>query len=193
MGINFFEDYRSWIEQSSLKFKSEQTIYITDLMSPIGSILIAATEEGICLLEFADRPTLDVELQKLQQKLKANIEVGDHRYLLQAQKELKEYFEGGRSNFEVPLHLIGTTFQQAVWDTLKDIPFGTTSTYLEQAKSLSKEKAVRAVASANGQNRILLLLPCHRIIGSNGNLAGYRGGVDRKKWLLDFERNTMKN
>jgi AraC family transcriptional regulator of adaptative response/methylated-DNA-[protein]-cysteine methyltransferase len=106
---------------------------------------------------------------------------------MRAEKELKEYFSGRRNRFDVPLVLTGTDYQKKVWRGLMEIPYGTTRSYGEQAKLLSDPKAVRAVASANGQNRIAIIVPCHRVIGADGKLVGYGGGLHRKQFLLDLE------
>ena len=101
--------------------------------------------------------------------------------------QLSEYFEGKRTSFDLPFGLEGTDFQKRVWAELLNIPFGKTRSYMEQAKALGDVKAIRAVASANGQNKIAIIIPCHRVIGSDGSLTGFAGGLHRKKWLLEFE------
>jgi methylated-DNA-[protein]-cysteine S-methyltransferase len=102
--------------------------------------------------------------------------------------KLQEYFEGKRTHFSFPLHFIGTDFQQKVWDELSKIPFGTTYSYLDLAKKVGDIKAVRAVAAANAKNPLWIVIPCHRVIGSDGSLTGYAGGLWRKKWLLEHEK-----
>jgi len=101
--------------------------------------------------------------------------------------QLQEYFNGKRQNFSLPLNAEGTDFQKKVWEALVEIPFGKTTSYLELSRVLGDEKATRAVASANGKNPLWIIVPCHRVIGSNGSLTGYAGGLWRKKWLLDHE------
>ncbi len=101
--------------------------------------------------------------------------------------ELQEYFAGQRRTFDVPLHPAGTPFQQRVWQELVRIPFGTTISYAELARRIGRPTASRAVGHANGQNPISIIVPCHRVIGANGRLTGYAGGLDKKRWLLDFE------
>lgn len=101
--------------------------------------------------------------------------------------QLREYFDGKRKEFSLPLNLQGTDFQKRVWEALKDIPYGRTCSYLELSKKLGDVKAIRAVASANGKNPMWIIIPCHRVIGSDGSLVGYAGGLHRKKWLLDHE------
>jgi AraC family transcriptional regulator, regulatory protein of adaptative response / methylated-DNA-[protein]-cysteine methyltransferase len=106
-------------------------------------------------------------------------------------KEINEYFEGKRRTFDVKLDTPGTDFQKSVWDILKEIPFGTTTSYQQQAENLNKPKAVRAIASANGFNRVSIIIPCHRVIGKDGTMTGYGGGIERKKWLIDHERSIL--
>lgn len=111
--------------------------------------------------------------------------------LLKVEKQLKEYFEGKRQTFDLPLKMDGTAFQKAVWEELKKIPFGQSVSYKYIAQKLNNQKAVRAVGSANGRNPISIIVPCHRVIGADGNLSGFAGGVDRKKILLDLERSVL--
>jgi AraC family transcriptional regulator of adaptative response/methylated-DNA-[protein]-cysteine methyltransferase len=156
--------------------------------TPIGVMVAGAVEEGICLLEFTDRRMLNTEYKDLARLLKTSIEEGENKHIKEIRKQLKEYFEGKRKEFTVLLVTPGTGFQQAVWQELQRLPFGSTRTYQEQAEALNKPGAVRAIANANGMNRISIVIPCHRIIGSDGNLTGYGGGLRRKRWLLDHEK-----
>ena len=117
----------------------------------------------------------------------SKIIVGENEFTRQAERELTEYFAGKRSHFEVPLHFPGTDFQVAVWQALQSIPFGTTYSYQQIAEQVGSPKAVRAVGAANGNNRIAIIIPCHRVIGKNGKLTGYGGGLERKEWLLRHE------
>jgi AraC family transcriptional regulator of adaptative response/methylated-DNA-[protein]-cysteine methyltransferase len=171
--------------------RQQQVIYSCSFDSPLGPMFACAVEEGICLLEFADRKMLETELKFLTQKLKAQIIPGASRHFGQLQAEIAEYFEGKRRQFTVPLRTPGTVFQHRVWDMLRTIPYGTTRSYKQQALRLGKPEAVRAVAGANGMNRIAVIIPCHRVIGEDGSLTGYGGGLFRKQWLLDFERSHM--
>jgi AraC family transcriptional regulator of adaptative response/methylated-DNA-[protein]-cysteine methyltransferase len=163
-------------------------ILTTYIETPIGVMVAGAVEEGICLLEFIDRRMLNTEYKDLARLLKTSVEEGENKHVKEIRKQLKEYFEGKRKEFTLPLVTPGTRFQQAVWQELLRIPFGSTRTYQEQAEALNKPDAVRAVANANGMNRISIVIPCHRIIGSDGNLTGYGGGLRRKRWLLDHEK-----
>ncbi|MDM5200660.1 methylated-DNA--[protein]-cysteine S-methyltransferase [Fictibacillus enclensis] len=170
---------------------SEYTNIITyqRYWTPIG-VLIACFYEGeCCLLEFMDRRALETELLFLKRKLNANFKKRAGAVSRQLGKELKEYFTGERQTFTVPLASIGTAFQLETWDALKEIPYGTTRSYKGQAEHLGRPTAVRAVANANGKNRICILIPCHRVIGDNGDLRGYAGGLDRKQFLLELEKS----
>lgn len=151
-------------------------------------MVAGATDEGICLLEFSDRKTLPTEYKDLTTLLKTKIVEGDNKHLHKLRLQLKEYFEGKRKVFSVTLLTPGSVFQQIVWKELLNIPFGASRSYQEQSVALNKPDSVRAVANANGMNRISILIPCHRVIGSDGGLTGYGGGLKRKKWLLDHEK-----
>lgn len=170
--------------------KDKDVILMTRLTTPLGPMYACATDRGICLLEFTDRRMLETEFKDLQKRLNANILAGENVYLKQLKVEIEEYFEGSRKEFSVNLHTPGTDFQQRVWNALLNIPYGTTSTYQQQAERLNRPTAVRAIASANGHNRISIVVPCHRVIGKDGSLTGYGGGLERKKWLLEHERKN---
>ncbi|PTX62073.1 O-6-methylguanine DNA methyltransferase [Kordia periserrulae] len=153
-------------------------------------MFICATEHGVCLLEFVDRRMLETEFKDLQKRLQAVIIFGENAHITQAKKEIEAYFEGTRKKFEVQLETPGTDFQQQVWSCLRQIPYGVTTSYQQQAENIGNLKAVRAVASANGYNRIAIIIPCHRVIGKNGQMTGYGGGIERKKWLINHERTN---
>ena len=146
-----------------------------------------ATADGLCLLEFTNRKKLESEFKDLAKRFNAAIVPGTNSHLKQLQQEISEYFEGKRKIFTIALDVSGTEFQKSVWDILRKIPYGQTISYQQQAIRLNNPKAVRAVASANGSNRIAIVIPCHRVIGKNGKLTGYAGGLERKRWLLDLE------
>jgi len=156
--------------------------------TPLGEMIAGATDDGVCLLEFTDRKMLPTEYKDLKRLLKTTLEDGENGHLKILGKQLKEYFDGKRKEFTIPIVTPGTEFQQAVWKELQKIQFGTTRSYQEQSIALNRPDSVRAVANANGMNRISILIPCHRIIGSDGHLTGYGGGLKRKKWLLDHEK-----
>ena len=151
----------------------------------------AATSDGICMLEFTDRKMLETEFKDLARSLKATIIQGDNPHFKTLEKELSEYFDGNLQQFTVPLSPVGTAFQKSVWEILMKIPYGETWTYRKQSEILGDAKKVRAVANANGMNKISILIPCHRVIGSNGTLTGYGGGIWRKQKLLELEKAIL--
>ena len=170
--------------------QDKAVINITRFSTPLGPMFACATSKGICLLEFTNRKMLETEFKDLMKRLNAVILPGENAHLAKVQQEVVEYFDGTRRHFTVPLDTPGTAFQQSVWEILKEIPYGETRSYKQQAIKLDNPNAVRAVASANGMNRIAIIIPCHRVIGENGNLTGYAGGLARKKWLLNHERKS---
>lgn len=162
--------------------------------TPIGLVKIGATSRGICLLEFADRAGLEAEIETRTKRMGAIRVAGENPYLEKAIAQLTEYFKGLRKDFEISLDIFGTVFQQKVWEQLQTIPYGTIKTYKEQAVAIGNPKGVRAVAHANGSNPIAIIVPCHRVIGSNQKLTGYAGGLWRKRFLLQLEaENSPKN
>ena len=163
-------------------------ILITKIETPLGEMIAGATDEGICLLEFSDRRMLPTEYKDLARYLKTTIQEGENKHLITARRQLEDYFNGTLKEFSIPLVTPGTPFQQAVWKELMNIKYGTTRSYQEQSVALGSPESIRAVANANGMNRISIIIPCHRVIGSDGHLTGYGGGLKRKKWLLDHEK-----
>lgn len=155
--------------------------------TPLGSMLAIADEEALYLLEFSERRELERQIERLCTRHKSTITPGSPSPILSIKKELKEYFDGTLQHFKTPLHLIGSPFQKEAWNVLMTIPYGETRSYAEQAIRLGNKDAARAVANANSNNRLAIVIPCHRIINSNGKLGGYAGGVDRKQWLLNHE------
>lgn len=155
--------------------------------SVIGPMVTVASPTGICLLEYGDRRMLETEFLDLQHRLNAVILPGSNELTEELIKEITEYFEGTRQHFDVPLHTPGTDFQNKVWSTLREIPYGETVSYQEIARHIGNPKAVRAVGTANGMNRIAIVIPCHRVIGADGKLTGYGGGLWRKDWLIEHE------
>lgn len=162
-------------------------IFITTYQSPLGLMFLGATAKGICLAEFYDRIHLEKTLLKLADHLKAQFIEEENLHLIHLKEQLSLYFDKKLQKFTVPLIITGTDFQQKVFQSLLKIPYGNTSTYKNQAAVLGDIKAVRAVATANGLNKIAVVIPCHRIIGSNGSMIGYAGGIHRKEALLQLE------
>jgi methylated-DNA-[protein]-cysteine S-methyltransferase len=141
--------------------------------TPLGIAEIGGDSHGLAYIKILDAET------ELSEEIPEN--------LIPAAAQLQEYFEGNRKVFSLKLNLKGTDFQKRVWKKLLEIPYGTTTSYLQLSRELGDEKAIRAVASANGKNPLWIIIPCHRVIGSDGSLTGYAGGLHRKKWLLDLE------
>ena len=159
--------------------------------SPVGELLLGSYNGKLCLLDFKYRRMRTTIDKRLQVGLIAEYLEKSSEVIEQTITQLKEYFDGERKSFDIPLLTIGTDFQKSVWQGLLKIPYGTTASYLELSRNIGNEKAVRAVASANGANAIGILIPCHRIIGSNGDLVGYAGGLPAKKKLLELESNLF--
>jgi AraC family transcriptional regulator, regulatory protein of adaptative response / methylated-DNA-[protein]-cysteine methyltransferase len=158
------------------------------LETPLGSMLALADDRGLHLLDFVDRRGLERALAVLQRRLRVRVLPGTHPYLGQIEGELAEYFAGTRSTFATPVSLTGSPFQKRVWEALLTIPAGATRSYGELAAMIGSPAAVRAVGRANGDNRLSIIVPCHRVIGADGALTGYGGGLARKQKLLDLER-----
>ena len=156
----------------------------------IGDLIIGCFDEKLCLLDFRYRKMRATVDARIKKGLKAEFVENNNDTINQAKHQLDEYLGGARKEFNLPLLMVGTTFQKSVWEALMKVPYGATSTYLQLAKEINNEKAVRAVASANGANAIGLVVPCHRIIGSNGQLVGYGGGLSVKKQLLNLEQQN---
>jgi len=131
-----------------------------------------------------------VSLVVLDDKIEETKELPD--YLLNVVKQMNEYFKGSRKVFDFPIVLLGTEFQVKVWNELCEIPYGKTISYAEQSKKMGDPKSIRAVAAANGKNPLWIVVPCHRVIGSNGSLTGYAGGIWRKKWLIEHEKSEKQ-
>ncbi len=166
-------------------------IYIKDYESPVGEILLGSYDGKLCLSDWRYRKMRSTIDTRIQKKLHAQYVENSSEVIEQTITQFEEYFAHKRKVFDIPLLMLGTDFQKSVWEGLLKIPYGTTASYLELAKNIGNEKAVRAVASANGANAISILIPCHRIIGSDGSLTGYAGGLDVKKKLLEIENNLF--
>jgi AraC family transcriptional regulator of adaptative response/methylated-DNA-[protein]-cysteine methyltransferase len=187
----FNERFKQIFQGNPSDQNGKQVIHIDRIVTPLGPMYACATAAGICLLEFTDRRMLETEFKDLRKRLDAVILPGTNAHLQQLRTELSAYFAGTLQQFSVALHTPTTPFRQQVWHELQTIPYGTTRSYKEQAIRIGKPKAVRAVASANGHNRVAIVIPCHRVIGSDGSLTGYAGGLARKQWLLDLEMGKV--
>ncbi|WP_241760976.1 methylated-DNA--[protein]-cysteine S-methyltransferase [Rickettsia endosymbiont of Ixodes scapularis] len=163
------------------------------LDTPLGAMIAISDEKLLYLLEFVDRRGLELEIERLRIKTKSAIIPGSTEPILMIEEELKFYFTGTLQKFNTPIYLLGSEFQKMAWQELINIPYGKTRSYLNQAKALGKPTSYRAVANANGMNQLAIIVPCHRIINSNGELGGYGGGLHRKKWLIEHERKFITN
>jgi AraC family transcriptional regulator of adaptative response/methylated-DNA-[protein]-cysteine methyltransferase len=166
---------------------SQITVSVADIETPLGEMIGAATETHLLLLEFSHRRMLDTQLERVRSAIDCVFVRGESPVFAMLCGQLGEYFRGERREFSVPMHTPGTRFQQRVWTELQRVPSGTTTTYGRIAEAIGQRTAVRAVARANGDNRIAILIPCHRVIGSDGSLVGYGGGLWRKRKLLELE------
>jgi len=183
------------IETKEIHYNSSMSSTIlneTWLNTPLGPMLAIADETALYLLEFQNRQGLEREIERLRYKTQAAILPGCTTPIRLIEQELKQYFEGKLTTFTTPLRLLGSPFQQAVWQELQKIPLGETQSYAQLAQALGKPAAYRAVAQANGANQLALIIPCHRVINADGNLGGYSGGIARKEWLLKHEQQTLK-
>jgi AraC family transcriptional regulator of adaptative response/methylated-DNA-[protein]-cysteine methyltransferase len=161
--------------------------FLADIETPIGGMVAAATHTHLLLLEFAHRRMLEEQLARVRRALGCELVPGRSPVFDLLRQQLHEYFGCTRREFDLPLETPGTPFQTRVWDELRRIPHGTTTTYARVARMVGQPTAVRAVARANGDNRVAIIIPCHRVIGSDGSLTGYGGGLWRKKKLLELE------
>ena len=186
----FNESYRSIFGESASKSKNRNVINILRFSSPIGSLIACATEKGVCFLGFIGQKRIEKHFVEIQKHFNAIILPGKNTHLTKVKKEITEYFDGKRKTFSVSLDIVGTDFRKKVWTELLNIPYGKTVSYKEQAIAINNIKAIRAVASANAANKIGIIIPCHRVIGSNGSLTGYAGGLHKKRWLLNFEKSN---
>ncbi|MEX2444035.1 MAG: methylated-DNA--[protein]-cysteine S-methyltransferase [Alkalispirochaeta sp.] len=184
----FYYAYERAMRESPAARDRKTLVTLTHLETPLGPMLAGATAEGLCLLEFTDRRMLETQLNTVLRRLDAVYLYGDNDVLRWVGSELRAYFDGTLQHFTVPLVMPGTPFQQQVWEHLRTIPYGATRSYAQQALATGRPTAVRAVAAANGRNRIAIVVPCHRVIGSDGTLTGYGGGIARKEWLLNHEQ-----
>lgn len=169
---------------SILKYKRFDT--------PLGPMIAIASSEGLCLMEFGDRRMLESEFEDLKKRLKAQILPGTNEFIELGIKEMLAYFNGELTQFSVTLHMPASAFSQSVWQGLMQIPYGEIVSYKMLAEQIGRPEAARAVGHANGLNRLAIIVPCHRVIGANGELTGYGGGLWRKDWLLEHEKKFSR-
>lgn len=186
----FREAFQRIFGQTPGRARQASCIVTRTLESPVGPLLVGATDSALCFLEFADRRALDTQFKTLRRCFDRPIIPGENKHTTTACRQLSEYFAGRRQSFDVPLDYPGTEFQHAVWSALRRIPYGRTISYEELARRVKRPGAQRAVGSANGRNRIAIIIPCHRVVNKSGQLGGYGGGLWRKQFLLDLEHRT---
>ncbi len=184
-----FRDAFSRIMGAAPTLLGQSTILkVSWLDTQLGPMIAIADEAALYLLEFVDRRGLEREIERLRWKMKSAIIPGTTQPIQSIESELKAYFEGRLSEFKTPLFLMGSPFQRCVWEELQKIPSGETRSYSDVAITMGKPSAFRAVAQANGANQLAIIIPCHRVININGELGGYGGGLMRKKWLINHEK-----
>lgn len=166
-------------------------VYIQYYKTTFGELMLGSFNEQLCLGDWRYRKMRDSTDKRICEGLDAYYEDGETDVIQNARQQLEEYFSGKRTNFDVPLLMVGTSFQKKVWNELMKIPFGHTESYLGLSRKIGDEKAIRSVAAANGANAISIMIPCHRIIGSDGKLTGYAGGLEVKRKLLQLEMQNQ--
>ena len=176
--------------QTRARRSGSVAIVVRMLPTRLGPMLAGATDDGVCLLEFTDRPMLPTQLAVLQHRLGRPVVAGRHPHLDALATQLDEYFAGQRLAFDMPLVVDGSPFQERVWETLRSIPPGETISYEELALRAGRPGAQRAAGTANGANRLAILVPCHRVVRKSGETGNYGGGRWRKAWLLDHEARS---
>lgn len=165
----------------------ENLISLQHYDSPCGRLVLASFADRLCLCDWSDNPFAERNRRRIEKYLKATSKAETTSVLEETKRQLDEYFAGKRKAFDIQLRLVGTDFQHKVWNALRSIPYGSTKSYKGIAQCIGKPKAVRAVAGAIGANAISILIPCHRVIGSNHSLTGYAGGLEAKRGLLGIE------
>ena len=164
------------------------SIVTSDFETPWGTLIIGSYKDKLCLCDWKHRNSFEKIIKRISNSLGTNLKEGTTKVITETKSQLAEYFEGNRQSFDLPIHLVGSDFQKRVWNELLTIPYGKTISYLELSRRLGDEKAIRAVATANGANAMAVVIPCHRIIGKSGKLIGYSGGIKVKASLLTLEK-----
>lgn len=188
----FREAFGKILKQSPGSARDGARVAVTWIDSPVGPLVAGAVDAGVCLLEFSDRERLETQIASLRRRVGDAVVPAAHPHLDTLREQLTAYFAGERREFDLPLVYPGTDFQTRVWSALRRIPYGETRSYEDVARTLGDIKAVRAVGTANGLNRIAILIPCHRVVNKSGQLGGYGGGLWRKQILLDLERGQRR-
>ncbi|MGH8750794.1 MAG: bifunctional transcriptional activator/DNA repair enzyme AdaA [Burkholderiales bacterium] len=184
----FRESFGKLFGQTPLEAAAGDCIVLSWHESPLGPLILGANAQGLCLLEFSDRRMLETQFKVLRARFNCPLVPGENAHLKKIKDELARYFAGRLKEFSVPLIYLGTEFQENVWRKLLQIPYGQTWSYQDLARAAGSPRAVRAVGTANGCNRMAIVIPCHRVVNKSGKLGGYGGGLWRKQALLDLER-----
>jgi methylated-DNA-[protein]-cysteine S-methyltransferase len=175
---------------------SKEKAYVSYLETVIGKITIVSFAGKLCMIEFENNKDALTSIEQRLKKFTSSVQIEESNIepvIVETKRQLTEYFSGERRSFDLPLLTIGTPFQKSVWGKLKQIPYGVTKTYKDIAIEVGNEKAVRAVGGANNKNAIPIVIPCHRVIGTNSKLTGFAGGLDVKEKLLEIEKITLPN
>jgi len=187
----FRDAFRRTFGKPPSQSEGTDCIVIDWVESPLGPLVLGAKTEGICLLEFSHPERLPKQLAQLRKVFQCPVVPGQHKYLDQLKAELSDYFAGSLTEFRIPVMLQGTAFQESVWNGLLEITYGQTQSYEGLALAIGQPRASRAVGRANGQNRIAIVVPCHRVVNKNGKMGGYGGGLWRKQYLLELEQRVV--
>jgi AraC family transcriptional regulator of adaptative response/methylated-DNA-[protein]-cysteine methyltransferase len=185
----FCDAFRRSTGRAPSKSSVARTLKVTQFPSPLGPLVAAGDENAVHLLEFWDRRMLETQFTVLEKRMGAVLFPGSTSPLEQLRSEVEAYFAGDLTTFKTPIALPGTKHQEQVWKALIEVPYGKTLTYGQLAKGIGRPTATRPVARAVGENRLAIIIPCHRIVGHDGQLTGYGGGLWRKRFLLDLEQN----
>ena len=189
-GSGFRDAFSKIMGHAPSQLQTEDALKASWLDSPLGPVLVVADEKELYLLEFVDRRGLEREIERLRKRTKMPILPGHTPPIESIKQELALYFEGKLQTFKTPIRRIGSPFQLKVWNMLEQIPYGETCSYADLAAAIGQPTAYRAAANANGCNQLAIVIPCHRVINTNGEIGGYGGGISRKEWLLDLERKN---
>ncbi|MGX6978263.1 bifunctional transcriptional activator/DNA repair enzyme AdaA [Vagococcus elongatus] len=173
------------------KAKDLRILFADWFNTPLGPMVSVADDDFLYLLEFADRRALEREIERLRKRMKVRILPGKTKISQQIAEEMGQYFTGNLRTFKTPLFLSGTPFQQKVWQALTTIPYGETKSYKDLAQAVGIPTGYRAIGNANGANQLAIIIPCHRVVKSSGELGGYGGKPYRKEWLLNFEKGEL--
>ncbi|HUF75404.1 MAG TPA: methylated-DNA--[protein]-cysteine S-methyltransferase [Longimicrobiales bacterium] len=187
----FQEAFRRYFGSSPTTLEGATVVRVDRIATPMGLMLAAATEDELVMLEFVDRRMLPTQVRRVRERLGAVFAPDSSEVLARTARALAAYFDGDLRSFDVPLLPLGTPFQTDVWEALREIPYGETESYAQLARRVGRPSAVRAVGRANGMNALAIVVPCHRVVGADGKLVGYGGGLWRKQRLLDLEAGTV--